>query len=109
MLLIPLALRLFVSSSDGQEALLTNPQLLQFQIDQKKELAGSWAFEANIHFFLGMLVVVLGAVVALLQKANGKKWCSYAVAVIGILISALTFGTKDILKLIIKPTERTQR
>jgi hypothetical protein len=91
----PLCLVFFVSSSYGQGHFLPNLQILQAQIDKQKELAAGWESLANIEFFLAMLVVVLGAVVALLQKVDGKKWCSYVVAVSGIAISILTFATKE--------------
>jgi hypothetical protein len=93
--LTPLCLVLFVSSSHGQGAITQNLQLLQVQIDQQKELVTHWEACATLEFSLAMLVVFLGAVVALLQKVDGKKWCSYIVAVCGIGISILTFVTKD--------------
>jgi hypothetical protein len=86
---------LFVSSSFGQESLSPNLQLLQAQIDQKKELVAGWEFSAIITFFLAILVVFLGAVVALVQKFEGRKWCPVVVVVSGILISIITFATKE--------------
>ena len=93
--LTPLCLVLFVSSSYGQGTIIQNLQLLQVQIDQQKELVAGWEACATIEFSMAMLVVVLGAVVALLQKVDGKKWCSYVVAVSGIVISILTFASKE--------------
>jgi hypothetical protein len=89
------SLALAVTSSRGQETLLPTLQMLQAQIDRQKELVESWETKGNVEFSLAMLVVVLGAGVALLQKVEGKKWCSYVVAASGIVISALTFATKE--------------
>jgi hypothetical protein len=90
-----LILVFFVSRSYGQESFLPDQQLFQAQIDHQKILAATWETRASIEFFLLVLVVVLGAVVALLQKVDEKKWCSYAVAVSGIAISTLTFISKE--------------
>jgi hypothetical protein len=88
--LIPLGILLSVSTSYGQETLLPYPPILQAQIAQQKDLVATWEFKAKIEFFLGMLVVVFGGVVAFLQKVQGKKWCPYFVVVSGIVISTLT-------------------
>lgn len=90
-----LSLVLFASCSYGQAAPLDNPQILQAQLDQLKQLAATWKVNANVEFSLAMAVVILGAVVALLQKVDGKKWCSVVVMASGIVISALTYGTKE--------------
>jgi hypothetical protein len=82
-------------AAQAQGSLLTDALILQSQIDQHKELVTIWESRADIEFLLVILVVLLGAVVALLQKVNGKKWCSVVVAISGIAISVLTFGSKE--------------
>jgi hypothetical protein len=85
----------FGSCAYGQVTEMPNLQLLQTQIEALKQLPASWEAMGNVEFSLAMLVVILGALVAALQKIEGKKWCSYFVAACGIAISILTFGTKE--------------
>jgi hypothetical protein len=93
--LIIFCLVLFVSSSFGQATISPDLDLLQAQIDREKETVAVWENKADFEFYLVILVVVLGALVAVLQKVERKKWCAYVVAVSGIMISTLTFATKE--------------
>lgn len=83
------------SCAYGEPTESPNLALLQLQIEAQKNLVATWEAMGNIEFGLVMLVVILGAIVATLQKVEGKKWCSYAVAACGIVISILTFGTRE--------------
>jgi len=102
MILVPVGLVLFASLSYGQndssmaeEFLLKSPEFLQKQLIYQKELAASWELKGHVELALGILVTLLGAVVAMLQAFKGKKWCSWAVAITGIVISTITFATKE--------------
>jgi hypothetical protein len=85
----------FAVVANGQGFDAPDPVVLAKQIASQKALVSGWEARADWVFGLGMLVVVLGATVAVLQKFEAKKWCSYSVGVIGIAISALTFTTKE--------------
>jgi hypothetical protein len=65
------------------------------QIAKAKITMASWVVQGEWQFGLAMAVVVLGAIVAAMQQLGAKKWTSYSVGIIGLVISLLTFITNN--------------
>ncbi len=74
-----------------------DPRLIQIQaqLDLLEQAARHWEHLSTIEFTLGMLVAVMGASVAVFQRFDKLSWSPYVVAAMGILISAITFTTKE--------------
>lgn len=72
-----------------------DPARLEAQLKGVKAMVARWELLGTWQLGLAIAVGVLGALVAGLQKFDGKKWCSVSVVAAGVLISLMTVVAKE--------------